>query len=195
MDELVALAAFSAVASGTPGPNNILLWTAGARFGFRATVPHVLGTSVGLGSLALVMAAASGALSSVLPQAALVVKVAGSIYLLYLAWRVSGIRSIEQSGVSRPLSFLQAIAFQYTNPTSWSFATGAVTTFLPTGVPGFAGAAVVAGTMMLVIVPTAVAWAAGGTALSRFFANERQRRVLGIVLAAVVAVSGVFIWV
>ena len=85
MNEILALAAFGLVASGTPGPNNILLWASGMQFGFRASIPNVLGTSLGLGTMALGTAAGIGVLVTTVPQIELALKAIGSIYLLYLA--------------------------------------------------------------------------------------------------------------
>ncbi len=64
-----ALVGFSFVSSVTPGPNNILLWASGAEFGFRRTLPHVIGTALGIGSMALAVAAGLGALIAAVPEA------------------------------------------------------------------------------------------------------------------------------
>src|SRR5436305_10042233 len=53
VEHLLALVGFSFVSSITPGPNNVLLWAEGAAFGFRRTMPHVFGTAIGVGALAL----------------------------------------------------------------------------------------------------------------------------------------------
>jgi len=47
-DQVIALVTFVAVGSGSPGPNNTLLLASGAGFGFRRTVPHVIGTAIGI---------------------------------------------------------------------------------------------------------------------------------------------------
>src|SRR4249919_955395 len=65
--QLVALLGFAFVSSFTPGPNNILLWASGATFGFRRTVPHVLGTAIGLGAMARASAAGIAALLVAVP--------------------------------------------------------------------------------------------------------------------------------
>ena len=61
VDQLVALVAFSFVSSVTPGPNNVLLWASGASFGLRRTMPHVVGTAVGIGAMALAASFGAGA--------------------------------------------------------------------------------------------------------------------------------------
>ena len=86
--ELVALLGFAFVGTVSPGPNNAVLWASGMRFGFRRTLPHVLGTAVGMGMLVLGVAAGIGALFQAFPAAEVALKVVGSAYLLYLALMV-----------------------------------------------------------------------------------------------------------
>ncbi len=86
MAQLLALLGFSFVSSFTPGPNNILLWASGATFGFRRTVPHVVGTALGIGLMALVAGAGIAALVSEVPQLGVAMRLAGSVYLVWLAW-------------------------------------------------------------------------------------------------------------
>src|SRR4051812_5183671 len=155
MDHLAALIAFAFVSSVTPGPNNVLLWASGATFGPIRTVPHVLGTAVGLAAMALAGAAGLGVLIEVVPGLGLVIKIAGSVYLLYLAWRIAGAGGMTQTTVARPLGLLQAAAFQGINPKAWIFALGAVTTFRPPDLPIVAGTLLVAVTMIVVIIPSA----------------------------------------
>jgi threonine/homoserine/homoserine lactone efflux protein len=195
LNEILVLAAFGLVASGTPGPNNLLLWASGLQFGFRASVPHIAGTSLGLGSMALAVAAGIGVLVTTVPGLALVLQVVGSIYLLFLAYQVTGIGALRRTQLARPLSLFQAVAFQYVNPKAWFFALAAIATFRPPTLPWLLGSALVAGTMMAVIIPTASAWAAGGSALNRWISDERARRAISIGLALTLAATVALIWI
>jgi threonine/homoserine/homoserine lactone efflux protein len=78
MGSLVGLIGFAFVSSVTPGPNNVLLWASGATFGFRATAAHVMGTALGIGAMAMVVAAGVGTLLTAVPGIALAVKVGAS---------------------------------------------------------------------------------------------------------------------
>ena len=78
----MALAVFAFVGTVSPGPNNTLLWASGMRYGFRRSLPHVVGTSIGMGALALGVAAGIGALLDTAPFVENAMKVAGSAYLL-----------------------------------------------------------------------------------------------------------------
>jgi threonine/homoserine/homoserine lactone efflux protein len=195
MAQLLALLGFSFVSSITPGPNNILLWASGATFGLRRTAPHVLGTALGIGAMALGAGLGVAALIASAPALGIAMRVAGSAYLLWLAWQILRLGSLRQAAVARPLGVRGAMAFQAVNPKAWIFALGAVTTFLPVGLPVIAGTVVVALAMMSMIVPAAAAWAAAGGAMARLLEGEGSRRVVSVVLAAMVVGTIVLVWV
>ena len=144
--------------------------------------------------MALGVAGGLGVLITTFPQIELAMKVAGSAYLLYLAYQIAGARALERRDVSRPLGLLQAAAFQAINPKAWIFALGAITTFRPAGLPVTAGSIVVAITMMLVVIPTAALWAAGGGALSRLVSEGRALRMISIGLGVLLAATVAYVW-
>ena len=195
MSELVALVAFAFVGSVSPGPNNTVLWASGLRFGSRRTIPHVVGTALGIGALVVGVAAGIGALLEAVPAAELVLKVAGSVYLLYVAYLVLGGGGVGRTEVSKPLSVWQAIVFQLVNPKAWIFAIAAVGTFLSPTLPWVVGVGLLAGTIMVVVVGSSAVWAVGGAALGRVVDNERARRVITVGLAGLLVASVALIWV
>jgi threonine/homoserine/homoserine lactone efflux protein len=195
VNELVALVGFAFVGSASPGPNNAVLWASGMQFGFRRTLPHVLGTALGIGALVLGVAAGIGALLDAAPAAELVLKVVGSAYLLYVALLVVGSGGIGRADVSHPLSLWQAVAFQCVNPKAWIFAIAAVGTFLPPALPRLVGVVLLTGTLMVVVVGSSSVWAAGGAALGRVVEDERTRRAVSIALAILLVASVALIWI
>lgn len=195
VDGFVGLVGFSFVSSVTPGPNNVLLWASGVEFGLRRTVRHVVGTAIGIGLMAVAVAAGLGALLTAIPQAAVAMKVAGSIYLLYLAFQIAGARGLARGTLARPLGLIQAASFQAINPKAWIFALGAMTTFRPVELPVLSGSILVALTMAVVILPTAGLWAVAGGALGRVMAGEERQRLVSLVLAAMVVATIVTVWV
>jgi threonine/homoserine/homoserine lactone efflux protein len=192
---LIAIVAFSVVSSVTPGPNNLLLWASGAEAGLRRTLPHVLGTALGLGFMALAVAAGLGALVTTVPAVTVALKLAGSAYLVWLAWRLLRSGALHRGAATTPLGVGQAVAFQLVNAKAWIFALGAVTTFRPSELPTLAGGAVVAAIMALVILPTAGLWAAAGEALARLVAEPGSRRVVNVVLGVLLVASVVTVWI
>jgi threonine/homoserine/homoserine lactone efflux protein len=195
MNQLLALAGFALVGSITPGPNNSLLLASGSRFGFRRTMGHVAGTAVGMGALVFVVAGGVGVVLSAVPAVDLALKVAGSVYLLYLAARIATSRGTGGTVVARPLGLLGGVAFQFANPKGWLFALAAAGAFLPPGLTPVAGGLAVAVICATVILGTAAVWAAGGAALRRITDSGQTQRVVNVALALVLTASVAFIWV
>ena len=195
MDRLVALLGFGFVCTVTPGPNNVLLWASGAAFGVRRSWPHVLGTALGVGLMAVLVAAGLGVLVTTIPPLAFAMKVAGSLYLLFLAWQVAGAGVLERTTSARPMGLLQAIAFQLVNPKVWIFAVGAVSTFRPPDVPIAFGSALVVLVMMAITVPSSALWVVGGDALDRLIERPATRRAVSLGLALLVVGTVVLVWV
>jgi threonine/homoserine/homoserine lactone efflux protein len=194
MERIAALIAFSFVSVVTPGPNNVLLWASGAEFGLRRTARHVVGTAIGIGSMAVAVAVGIGAIVTAAPWVEVAMKAAGTVYLLYLAVQVAGASGLSRVDLARPLGLRQAAAFQLINPKAWIFAISAITTFRPTDVPVAPGSLLVAGTMMAVVLPTETLWAAAGGAIGRILTDDRHRRIVGLVLAALLVVTIVSVW-
>ena len=195
MEQLAALVGFAVVSTVTPGPNNVLLWASGATFGLRRTLPHVFGTAIGVGAMALVAAIAAGAILTAVPQLETAMKLGGSLYLLWLAGQIVRAGALERTDVARPFGLVSAAAFQVVNPKVWIFALGAITTFRPAGIEPLAGSVVVAATMMAVVVPTATLWAAAGGSINRLVTSDRRRRAVSFGLAALVALTVVSVWI
>lgn len=194
MSELLALAAFSFISAVTPGPNNVMLWASGVQFGFRRTTPHIIGITLGVGSMALLVAAGLGVLITTVPALEVGLKVVGSLYLLYLAFQIAGGRTATQREVATPLTPWQAAMFQYVNPKAWVFVLAAVTTFRPPELDAVLATVLTALVMMIVIVPCASLWAGAGTVLNRYLSDQRRSRWFRITLGVLLAATVVYIW-
>jgi threonine/homoserine/homoserine lactone efflux protein len=194
MGWLLGLIGFSVVNAVTPGPNNVLLLASGSSFGVRATVPHILGTALGIGVLALVVGAGLGVVIAEVPAVGVAMKLVGSAYLLWLALAIARSGALHHAEVARPLGVVRAAALQVVNPKVWVFALGAMSTFRPGELPVAIGTVAVAATMAAVVIPTAGLWAAGGGAFARLFSGDRTSRAVSIVLAGVVAATVVSVW-
>jgi threonine/homoserine/homoserine lactone efflux protein len=193
--ELVGFVGFAFVGTVTPGPNNTVLWGSGMRFGFRRTVPHVLGTAVGMALLMVGVGAGIGVLFDTLPAAEVVLKVVGSIYLLTLAVFVLRSGGVGRAEVAHPFGLWQGAGFQFVNPKAWVFSLAAVGTFLPADLPRVAGIALLTGTLAAIVIASSSIWAAGGAALGRLLDDERSRRWVGVGLAVLLVASVAFLWI
>ncbi|MDF1728172.1 MAG: LysE family translocator, partial [Sulfitobacter sp.] len=146
---LTALLGFAFVATVTPGPNNLMLMTSGANFGFRRTLPHMLGIVGGVSVMALLVGAGLMALFDAVPALNLLLKVVSVAYLLWLAFKIATAAPVEERNAeSRPMTFLQAATFQWVNPKAWAMCLSAITLYAPDR--SILSVAIVAGAFALV---------------------------------------------
>ena len=105
----------------TPGPNNVMLTASGANYGFLRTLPHIFGILGGCFMLFASIALGLGLIFERYPMVQVVLRLVGSAYLLYLAWKIATAPppDLRMRGEGRPLSFWQAAAFQFANPKAW----------------------------------------------------------------------------
>jgi threonine/homoserine/homoserine lactone efflux protein len=193
MRDLLAVVAFAFAGTVSPGPNNTLLWASGMRFGFLKTLPHVVGTVIGMGALIVAVSLGLGALLHAVPQLELGLKIVGSLYLLYVAYLVAGSGAIGRAEAARPLGLWRGALFQWTNPKAWVFVVAAVGTFIPEASTTSAAAFLVV--VSIVVAVSSTTWAAGGTALGRLVTDDRRRRIASVVLAVLLVLSIALIWI
>ena len=187
-DVLWALALFAFAASITPGPNNLMLLASGANFGLRRTVPHMLGVSLGHAFMVLMVGLGLAGLFSAWPPAHDILKAASVVYMLWLAWRIAQAAPREPGAAAgRPLTFLQAAAFQWVNPKGWAMALTAVSVYAPG--QGAAAMALVAAVFAAVNLPSVSVWAWFGLQMRRILTNPARLRLFNRAMAALLVAS------
>ncbi|AJO77335.1 MULTISPECIES: LysE family translocator [Pseudomonas] len=190
IDLLLAFALFAFVTSVTPGPNNAMLLASGVNFGFRRTVPHILGISSGFLVLVLAVGLGLGAVFEAYPVLYKVLRYVGAAYLLYLAWNIarSGPVSQDIDGKGRPLGFWGAAAFQWVNPKAWVMALGAISTYTP--LQGyFFNVVVIASLFALINAPSVGVWAGFGSVLRNVLRDPRWLRLFNYGMALLLVIS------
>ena len=189
---IFAFCVFAFVASVTPGPNNLMLLASGMNFGFRASIPHILGVSCGFFALVVSVGLGLGEVFTRYPQAHVVMKWAGAIYLLYLAWRIaiSGAPSTEDSAATRgrPVGFVGAVMFQWVNPKAWVMAAGAFATYIPAA-PSAALVVAIAALFATINIPCISGWAVFGARLRRWLREPRYARAFNVGMAVLLVAS------
>ena len=188
IDALLPLALFALVTSITPGPNNLMLMASGLNFGFRRTIPHMLGIAAGFAVLLLLVGAGLVRLFELWPPLHTLLQAVAVLYLLYLAWRIAGAASPEASGSrARPFTVLEAALFQWVNPKAWTMALTAVTVYAPS--ESFTAILFVALVFSAINLPSVGLWAVVGEQARRLLTDARQRRVFNVTMAVLLVAS------
>jgi threonine/homoserine/homoserine lactone efflux protein len=184
-------ATYAFVMSITPGPNNVMLTAAGANFGLRRTLPHILGVTCGFGTLVAASCAGLGVVFTRWPQLQAALKWVGAAYLLYLGWQLLRARGGAAGAAGKPVTFAEAAAFQFLNPKAWVMALTAATLFLPPQLGQLLAIGFVAGILTLVNLPCITVWAIFGSSLGLALTRPRARQIFNAVMALALAATGV----
>ncbi|MBV6325048.1 LysE family translocator [Duganella violaceipulchra] len=189
-DLLFPLCAFAAITTITPGPNNAMMLASGLNHGFTRSLPHLFGICCGFTFMIFATGLGLHAVFEQLPLLQLILKYAGALYLLWLAWKLAHAAPMnaERAARSRPMSFAGAAAFQWINPKAWVMAIGALTTYLP---PGFKvlDVALLAGVFGVIGVFCVGSWAVFGVAMRRVLQDARSVRIFNVAMALLLVAS------
>ncbi|MGF6260546.1 threonine/homoserine/homoserine lactone efflux protein [Paraburkholderia youngii] len=174
---------FALVTSITPGPNNTMLLASGVNFGFRRTLPHLSGISVGVVLLMLSVGVGLGEAFAHFPLLYTVLEVVSVAYLLYLAWKIGTSGELKlRNGERRPMRFHEAIAFQWVNPKAWMMVLTAATTIHLSNSFGM-NAVAMAAVFYVIGFPCICVWAGFGTAMREVLSNPKRLRIFNVAMA------------
>ncbi|WP_423907977.1 LysE family translocator [Candidatus Spongiihabitans sp.] len=184
---ITALIAFAFVSSITPGPNNLMLLTSGTNFGFKHTIPHILGIVTGFTVMVVLVGVGLLQLFDAFPLSYLMLKVLSVAYLFYLAWKIATSAPLENDDTlseskPKPFTFLQAALFQWVNPKAWAVALTAISVYTPPfhAIINVVMVAVIFGAVTL---PSTSAWVLIGAQMRRFLTDPFKLRVFNVCAA------------
>ena len=186
---LIALAGFAVATTATPGPNNLMVMASGANYGYRRTLPHLIGIALGFGVMIVMIGMVLLNVFERLPVLHLLLKIAGAAYMIWLAWKIATAVPAGTAKVDgKPFSFLQAAAFQWVNPKAWMMGITAISTFATTD-SILIGALIVGGVFTTVSLPIVSLWALVGVQLRRWLGTAHRLRVFNVTMAALLVAS------
>ena len=187
-DTLMAFSAFAFVTSVTPGPNNLMLMASGANFGFRRTIPHMLGIGMGFALMVALVGAGLIKVFDIYPLVYTVLKIISVLYLIYLAVKIAtAAPPVHSDAAGTPITFLQAASFQWVNPKAWAMALTAISVYAPS--QQFTSIMLVALIFGLINLPTVSSWTILGQQISRLLTNSLRLRAFNFTMAALLVVS------
>ncbi len=189
LDLILAFLSFAFVSAITPGPNNMMLLASGVNFGLARTVPHILGINIGFPLMLLVVGLGLGQIFERFPDIYTVMKYGGAFYMLWLAWKIAHSYPVgEGASTARPISFLQAAAFQWVNPKAWAMVFGAIAAYT---VPEnfLVSMLVITGLYAFVGLPSSVVWTVFGTTMRGFLRDPKTVRLFNTAMALLLVAS------
>lgn len=188
-DVFYALLLFCFVAGITPGPNNMMLMSSGVNFGFRRTIPHLMGVVIGFALMVALVGAGLDAIFTAVPRLLPIMRWAGAAYMVWLAWKIARSGPVKDgAGVGNPLGFLGAAAFQWINPKGWAMAVSALTAYAVS--PNYTLSVIaVALTVLVVAVPCSGVWVIFGSGMRRWLSDPVHVKPFNIGMAILLLAS------
>jgi threonine/homoserine/homoserine lactone efflux protein len=187
---LTAFVVFAAVMFFTPGPNNIMVLSSGLTYGFRRTLPHIAGITIGFAFMVGAVGLGFGTIFIAYPVLQTILKYAGGAYLIYLAAVIAMSEPVTPGQDNRrgPMTFWGAAVFQWVNVKGWVMVIGTITAYA--GIANFPWniAIQVVLSLLLGAVSTAT-WALSGSSLRSFMTSPRAVRAFNIVMAVLLLAS------
>jgi threonine/homoserine/homoserine lactone efflux protein len=184
---------FALVMGFTPGPNNAMLAASGARFGIGRTLPHLAGVAIGFPVMVLLAGLGLASILLASPRLQLVMKIVSCAYLLWLAFQIARSASAKSgSGGGKPLTFLQAAAFQWVNPKGWLMVVGAISAYTAGhGTQLYLQVAIIALVTTVVTLLSTVTWTAFGVAIGRWLRAPLALHLFNLFMALLLVDSTV----
>jgi threonine/homoserine/homoserine lactone efflux protein len=184
LQTLIAVLIFSTVMAFTPGPNNAMLASSGSRFGLARTLPHAAGVTLGFPVMIFLVGLGLASILLASPLLQLVMKSVSCVYLLWMAFQIARSDSTKEGrGKDKPLTFLQAAAFQWINPKAWLMAVGAISAYTTASGRLYLEVAIIAAVSLVVSIFSTLTWAAFGAGIRRWLRSHTALRLFNLAMA------------
>lgn len=191
---IIAVATYNFVMYVTPGPNNAILTASGIKFGFIRTLPNLFGIPTGHGLQLMLVCLGLGSLFIAFPILLEILRYVGATYLLYLSYKMFGSLNINiKEDKSKPLTFFEAIIFQFVNPKAWIICSTAVSIFYPNDASIFLGTFFMVFMSTIVNLPSISIWAFGGSIIGKYLKNVKLKKFVEFLLALMLILTSIYI--
>ncbi|MCB5225905.1 LysE family translocator [Alishewanella sp. 16-MA] len=174
----------------TPGPNNVMMMSSGVNYGIKASLPHWLGICLGFPFMVLLVGLGFAVVFERFPHLHQLIKVLGTVYLVYLAWKIASAhpQSIA-TGKSKPMSFWQAVLFQWINGKAWVMASGAMAAFTSVGGVYWLEVSSITLAFLLMAFPCVGVWLLFGVVLKKLLNNTFAQRLFNAAMGVILLLS------
>tara|TARA_B100000963_G_C22313004_1_gene530904 strand:- start:3 stop:593 length:591 start_codon:yes stop_codon:yes gene_type:complete len=171
-NQFLPLVLFGIATAFTPGPNNIMSSYSGFNFGFKKTIPLMLGVIFGWTAMLAVMASGLIVIFQQYVFLQSIIKFLGSIFLIYLAYKIALSSNISSDKIDKPVSFFDTFLFQFINPKGVIVAMITVSTFIDAQNNYLRDATVVIVVYFFMAVFSVSSWCLLGKYLRNFATSE-----------------------
>ena len=171
--ELLSLFLFMLGTGCSPGPNNIVASYSGFNFGILKTLPHMLGVIFGFTIMVSILNFGLINIFKIYPLLQDFLKISGSLFLVYLAYKIAFSSKISENKNQNPVKFVETFLFQFLNPKGVIIAIICVSTYVEKGSNFINHSLWVIGVSFLCAIISINFWTLIGKFLRKFATNEK----------------------
>lgn len=187
---LISLLFFCISTSITPGPNNLMIMFSGLNYGVKKSLPHYYGICLGFGFMLLIVGLGFSSFFAAYPSLSGIIKTLGLLYMFYLSYKIiTSTTKISMSKTARPLSFMQAVLFQWVNPKTWMMATGVFAAFSLPHINIYQQTLRITGIFAFTAAPCIALWMLGGGMLQSLLKNKKELNYFNYLMGALLILS------
>ena len=194
-DQLLPLILFGIATAFTPGPNNILSSYSGFNFGFKKTIPLMLGVILGWTTMLTVMASGLIIVFQKYIFLQSIIKILGTIFLIYLAYKIAFSSTNESENIKKPVLFFDTFLFQFINPKGVMVAMIAVSTFIDVQNNYLRDATIVIITYFFMAVFSVSSWCLLGKYLRKFATSKNFIKKFNYIMSFLLIVCVIMFYV
>ena len=187
--EILSISLFWFVTAYTPGPNNVVASYSGFNFGIIKTIPHILGVTLGFTSLVIFLSIGLINFFKLFPIIQIIIKYLGTLFLIYLSYKIAFSRSTDDSTKENPVKFIETFIFQYLNPKGVTVAIIVVSTYVELGENYFSYATQVIVLAFLFSISSITLWTFIGKFLRKFATNDKFIKYFNYVMSGLLLLS------
>ena len=187
--EFLSMALFWIVAAYTPGPNNVIASYSGFNFGIKKTLPHILGVSLGFTSLTFLLIVGLVNIFKIYPIIQTSLKYLGSLFLLYLAFKICFSKVNNEKKNENPVTFIETFVFQFLNPKGVLIGIIIVSTYVEYGENYFNYATQVVIFAFIVSLTSITFWTFVGKYLRKFATNDKFIKYFNYAMSGLLLLS------
>ena len=187
--EIISICLFWFVTAFTPGPNNIVASYSGFNFGIKKTIPHILGVTLGFTALIISLIVGLINIFKIYPNIQEVLKYLGTLFLLYLAFKISFSSSDNSSNSENPVKFIETFLFQFLNPKGVIVGIIVVSTYIQVDENYVNYSLQVIILALLFSITSITSWTLVGRFLRKFATNEKFIKYFNYAMSVLLILS------
>ena len=171
--EILSLSLFMFVTSCSPGPNNVVASHSGFNHGIKKSVPLMLGVIFGFTTMLAIVNFGLINIFNIYPIIQKILIGTGTIFLIYLAYKISFSKSSNKKKDLKPVNFTETFLYQFLNPKGVIVAVIAVSTYTESGINFMNYSLWMLGVAFLFAIISIMFWTFLGKFMRKFATNEK----------------------